>query len=58
MVCTHTMYNAAWAGLISIAPTDLPEALKRKQKKRNGHGRTNANTVKVSAIAMKSPKTA
>lgn len=32
MVCTHTMYNAVWAGLISIAPTDLPEALKRKQK--------------------------
>jgi len=32
MVCTHTMYNAVWAGLISITPTDLPEALKRKQR--------------------------
>jgi len=32
MVCTHTMYNAVWAELISITPTDLPEALKRKQR--------------------------
>jgi len=32
MICTHTMYNAVWAGLISITPTDLTEALKRKQR--------------------------
>lgn len=30
MVCTGTLYNMVWAGLLPITPTELPEALKRK----------------------------
>lgn len=33
MVCTHTLYNMAWAGLLPIQITELPEALKRKSRK-------------------------
>lgn len=33
MVCTHTLYNEVWAGNLSIAVTELPEATKRKQHK-------------------------
>ena len=33
MVCTHTLYNEVWAGNLSIAVTELPEAVKRKQHK-------------------------
>jgi len=33
MVCTRTLYNMVWAGLLPITPTELPEALKRKIKK-------------------------
>ena len=33
MVCTHTLYNMAWAGLLPIQVTELPEALKRKHRK-------------------------
>ncbi len=33
MVCTHTLYNAVWRGLICLTPTDLPDALKRKKAK-------------------------
>lgn len=33
MVCTHTLYNMAWAGLLPIQITELPETLKRKPKK-------------------------
>ena len=33
MVCTRTLYNMAWAGLLPIQVTELPEALKRKPKK-------------------------
>lgn len=33
MVCTHTLYNMVWAGLLPIQVTELPEALKRKPKK-------------------------
>ena len=33
MVCTHTLYNMAWAGLLPIQVTELPEALKRKNRK-------------------------
>ncbi len=33
MVCTHTFYNMAGAGLLSIQITELPEALKRKPRK-------------------------
>jgi IS30 family transposase len=32
MVCTCTLYNMVWAGLLPITPTELPEALKRKAK--------------------------
>lgn len=32
MVCTGTLYNMVWAGLLPITPTELPEALKRKAK--------------------------
>lgn len=32
MVCTRTLYNMVWAGLLPITPTELPEALKRKAK--------------------------
>lgn len=33
MVCSRTLYMA-WNGYLSIYPTELPEALKRKTKKR------------------------
>lgn len=33
MVCTRTLYNMVWAGLLPITPTELPEALKRKTKR-------------------------
>ena len=33
MVCSRTLYNMVWNGQLSI-PTELPEALKRKTKKR------------------------
>jgi len=33
MVCTKTLYNEVWAGNISLAVTELPEALKRKAHK-------------------------
>ena len=33
MVCTHTLYNMAWADLLPIQVTELPEALRRKHKK-------------------------
>ena len=32
MVCTGTLYNMVWAGLLPLTPTELPEALKRKSK--------------------------
>ncbi len=32
MVCTCTLYNMVWAGLLPLTPTELPEALKRKAK--------------------------
>lgn len=32
MVCTCTLYNMVWAGLLPITPFELPEALKRKAK--------------------------
>ena len=34
MVCSRTLYNMVWNGHLSIHPTELPEALKRKTKKR------------------------
>lgn len=34
MVCSRTLYNMIWNGRLSIQPTELPEALKRKTKKR------------------------
>ena len=34
MVCSRTLYNMVWNGHESIHPTELPEALKRKTKKR------------------------
>lgn len=33
MVCTHTLYNMVWDGLLPIKVTELPEALKRKGRK-------------------------
>ncbi len=30
MVCTHTLYNEAWAGNLPIGIMELPEAVKRK----------------------------
>ena len=33
MVCTHTLYNEAWAGTISLGVMELPEAMKRKRNK-------------------------
>ena len=33
MVCSRTLYNMVWKGRLSIQPTELPEALKRKAKK-------------------------
>ena len=32
MVCTCTLYNMVWDGLLPLTPTELPEALKRKAK--------------------------
>ena len=32
MLCTRTLYNMVWKGLLSIQPMELPEALKRKPK--------------------------
>ena len=34
MVCTKTLYNAVWSGLI-LSPFDLPEALSRSTKKKH-----------------------
>ena len=34
MVCTKTLYNAVWAGLI-LSPFDLPEALNRSNKSKH-----------------------
>ena len=34
MVCTRTFYNMVWRRDVSIRPTELPEALKRKATKR------------------------
>ena len=36
MVCTRTLYNMVWAGLLPITPTELPEALKRSTRKARG----------------------
>ena len=36
MVCTCTLYNMVWAGLLPVTPTELPEALKRNTKKHKG----------------------
>ena len=33
MVCTRTLYNLAWSGLLPLQITELPEALKRKAGK-------------------------
>ena len=33
MVCTHTLYNEVWAGNLDLSVTELPEAMKRKQRK-------------------------
>ena len=33
MVCTHTLYNEVWAGNLDLSVAELPEALKRKQRK-------------------------
>lgn len=33
MVCSRTLYNMVWNGHLSIRPTELPDALKRKAKK-------------------------
>ena len=33
MICTHTLYNMVWDGLLPIKVTELPEALKRKGRK-------------------------
>lgn len=33
MVCTRTLYNEVWAGNLSLAVTELPEAVKRKRNK-------------------------
>ena len=33
IICTKSFYNAVWRGLISLKPSDLPEALSRKPKK-------------------------
>lgn len=38
-VCSRTLYNMVWKGCISIQPTELPEALKRKAKR--SHEREN-----------------
>lgn len=34
MVCTSTLYNMVWQGILAIKPIDLPEALKRRAKER------------------------
>ncbi len=34
MVCSRILYNMVWNGQLPIHPTELPEALKRKTKKR------------------------
>ena len=34
MVCTRTLYNEVWAGNLDLSVTELPEAIKRKTKKR------------------------
>lgn len=33
MNCTHTLYNELWAGNLPISVTEVPDALKRKQRK-------------------------
>jgi IS30 family transposase len=34
MVCTRTLYNMVWADLLPVKVTELPEALKRRPRKR------------------------
>ena len=34
MVCTRTLYNEVWASNLDLSVTELPEAMKRKTKKR------------------------
>ncbi len=33
MVCTHTLYNMVWDGLLPIKATELPETLERKGRR-------------------------
>lgn len=35
MVCTHTLYNEVWAGHLDLSITELPEAIKRKKRKKS-----------------------
>jgi len=49
MVCTCTLYNMVWAGLLPLTPTELPEALKRKAKshKDREHKRKYGQSISV-----------
>lgn len=39
MVCSRTLYNWVWAGLLPLKVIELPEALRRKASKPKPHGR-------------------
>jgi transposase, IS30 family len=55
-VCTRTLYNMVWAGVLSITPTELPEALKRKIKEhmsrenKKRYGESISNRPEIAAL--------
>lgn len=58
MVCTGTLYNMVWAGLLPITPTELPEALKRKAKShkdrehKRKYGQSISNRPEIAALRI------
>jgi IS30 family transposase len=58
MVCTCTLYNMVWAGLLPITPTELPEALKRKSKNhkdrehKRKYGQSISNRPEIAALRI------
>ena len=58
MVCTCTLYNMVWAGLLPITPTELPEALKRKAKNHKArehkrkYGQSISNRPEIAALRI------
>ena len=58
MVCSRTLYHMVWSGHLSITPTELPEALKRKGKARKDrtnkkhYGQSISNRPEIAGLRM------